>query len=77
MFLKVSINNCSQTKFVAIIFVLSIFFSANFHLTDFSSDAFDFSSQKRDKRVAPRGYYVLLELFESNLPDVRWLCFSF
>ena len=38
--------NCSQTKFVAIILVLSVFFYAIFRLTDFSSDAFDFSSSK-------------------------------
>ena len=40
------IINCSQTKFVAIILVLSVFFYAIFSLTDFSSDAFDFSSSK-------------------------------
>ena len=38
--------NCSQTKFVAIILVLSVFFYAIFRLTDFSSDNFDFSSSK-------------------------------
>ena len=38
--------NCSQTKFVAIILVLSVFFSAIFRLTNFSSDAFDLSSSK-------------------------------
>ena len=38
--------NCSQTKFVAIILVLLVFFYAIFRLTDFSSDAFDFSSSK-------------------------------
>ena len=38
--------NCSQTKFVAIILVLSVFFYAIFRLTNFSSDAFDFSSSK-------------------------------
>ena len=38
--------NCSQTKFVAIILVLSVFFYAIFCLTNFSSDAFDFSSSK-------------------------------
>ena len=38
--------NCSQTKFVAIILVLSVFFYAIFRLNDFSSDAFDFSSSK-------------------------------
>ena len=38
--------NCSQTKFVAIILVLLVFFNAIFRLTDFSSDAFDFSSSK-------------------------------
>ena len=39
--------NCSQTKFVAIILVLSVFFSAIFRLTDFSSDAaFEFLSSK-------------------------------
>ena len=36
------IFNCSQTKFVAIILVLPVFFNAIFRLTDFSSDAFDF-----------------------------------
>ena len=41
-----NIFNCSQTKFVAIILVLSVFFYAIFRLTDFSSDAFDFSSSK-------------------------------
>ena len=40
------IINCSQTKFVAIILVLSVFFNVIFRLTDFSSDAFDFSSSK-------------------------------
>ena len=43
---KDSIINCSQTKFVAIILVLSVFFYAIFRLTNFSSDAFDFSSSK-------------------------------
>ena len=38
--------NCYQTKFVAIILVLSVFFYAIFRLTDFASDAFDFSSSK-------------------------------
>ena len=38
--------NCSQTKFVAIILVLSVFFCDFLLLTDFSSDAFDFSSSK-------------------------------
>ena len=38
--------NCSQTKFVAIILVLSVFFYSIFRLTNFSSDAFDFSSSK-------------------------------
>ena len=38
--------NCSQTKFVAIILVLSVFFYAIFRLTDFSSDALDFASSK-------------------------------
>ena len=38
--------NCSQTKFVAIILVLSVFFYAIFRLTNFSSDAFDFSASK-------------------------------
>ena len=41
-----SLVNCSQTKFVAIILVLSVFFYAIFRLTDFSSDASDFSSSK-------------------------------
>ena len=48
--------NCSQTKFVAIILVLSVFFNAIFRLTDFSSYAFDFSSSKRDKQVARSGH---------------------
>ena len=39
------IGDCSQTKFVAIILVLLVFF-AIFRLTNFSSDAFDFSSSK-------------------------------
>ena len=38
--------NCSQMKFVAIILILLVFFYAIFRLTDFSSDAFDFSSSK-------------------------------
>ena len=42
----VRVFNYSQTKFVAIILVLSVFFNAIFRLTDFSSDAFDFSSSK-------------------------------
>ena len=41
-----AIVNCSQTKFVAFILVLSVLFYAIFRLTDFSSDAFDFSSSK-------------------------------
>ena len=41
-----SVSNCSQTKFIAIILVLSVFFYAIFRLTDFPSDAFDFSSSK-------------------------------
>ena len=41
-----AVLNCSQTKFVAIILVLSVFFYAIFRLTDFSSEAFDFSSSK-------------------------------
>ena len=41
-----NVINCSQTKFVAIILVLSVFFYAIFRLTNFSSDAFDFSSSK-------------------------------
>ena len=40
------IINCSQTKFVAIILVLSVFFNAIFRLTNFSSDAFDFLSPR-------------------------------
>ena len=50
------IINCSQTKFVAILLVLLVFFYAIFRLTDFSSDAFDFRPQKRDKQVAPSGH---------------------
>ena len=57
--------NCSQTKFVAIILVLSVFFYAIFRLTNFSSDALTFRPQKRDKQVAPSGHYVLLEPFRS------------
>ena len=38
--------NCAQTKFVTIILVLSVFYYAIFRLTDFLSDAFDFSSSK-------------------------------
>ena len=34
------------TLLIAIILVLSVFFNAIFRLTDFSSDAFDFSSSK-------------------------------
>ena len=45
-FLSWRFINCSQTKFVAIILVLLVFFYAIFRLTDFSSDAFDFSSSK-------------------------------
>ena len=41
-----AIINFSQTKFVAIILVLSVFLYAIFRLTDFSSDAFDFSLSK-------------------------------
>ena len=50
------IINCSQTKFIAIIIVLSVFFYAIFRLTDFSSDALTFRPQKRDKQVAPSGH---------------------
>ena len=46
--------NCSQTKLVAIILVLSVF--AIFRLNDFSSNQFDFSSLKREKQVAPNGH---------------------
>ena len=41
-----SVFNCSQTKFKAIILVLSVFLNAIFLLTNFSSDAFDFPSSK-------------------------------
>ena len=49
------VNNGSQTKFVAIIKVLLVFFIAIFRLTDFSSDSFDLSSHKWNKQVASRG----------------------
>ena len=41
-----TVFNCSQTKSVAIILVLSSYFHAIFCLTNFSSDAFDFSTSK-------------------------------
>ena len=44
--LTLTLINCSQTKFVAIILVLLVFFYAIFRLTDFVSDAFDFLSSK-------------------------------
>ena len=44
--LKEVMVNCSQTKFVAIILELSIFFYAIFRLIDFSSEIFDFSYSK-------------------------------
>ena len=40
-----AVINCSQTKFVLIISVLSVFFFAIFCLTIFSSDAVDVSSK--------------------------------
>ena len=42
----VIVFNCSQTKFVDIMLVLSVFFYAIFHLTDVWSDPFDSSSSK-------------------------------
>ena len=39
---SLSLFNCSQTKFVAIILVLRYFY-AFFHLTNFLSDAYDFT----------------------------------
>ena len=57
--------NCSQKKSVAITLVLSVFFNAIFGLTNFSSDAFDFSSSKTEKQVAPSGHSVLLEPLSS------------
>ena len=50
-----AIINCSQTNFVAIILVLSVFFYAIFRLTDFLSDTF--RPQKWDKQVAPSGIF--------------------
>ena len=41
--------DCSQTKIVALILVMWVFF-AIFHLTDFSFDPFDFSSSKTGYR---------------------------
>ena len=45
--------NCSQTNFVVILLVMSVFFYAIFCVTDFSSEAFHFSSSKL---VAPSGH---------------------
>ena len=44
-----SVFNCSQTNLVAIILVLLVIFDVIFRLTNFSSDAFDFSSSKTGK----------------------------
>ena len=62
------IFNCSQTKFVAIILVLSVFFYAIFCLTDFSSDAFDFSSSKTGWTGSAQRALSALRAFQ--------LCFS-
>ena len=50
------IFNCSQTKFVAIILVLSVFFYAIFRLTNFRLIFLTFRPQKRDKQVAPSAH---------------------
>ena len=56
LFDQIYFFNCFQTKFVAILIVLLVFFLAIFRLTDFSSDAFDFFPRKRDKQAAPYGH---------------------
>ena len=54
--LLLSVFNCSQTKFVAIILVFGLFVMRFFWLTDFSTDLFDFCPQKRDEKVAVGGH---------------------
>ena len=51
-----SFFNCSQTKFLAIIWVLSVFFYAIFGLPIFRLKHLTFRPQKRDKQVAPSGH---------------------
>ena len=60
--------NCSQTKFVEIILVLSVFFKAIFRLTNFSSDDFDFSSPKTGQTGSAQQALSALRAFQ--------LCFS-
>ena len=58
-----------KTKFVAIILVLSVFFfNAIFRLTDFSSDAFDFSSSKTGSTGSAQRALSALRAFQ--------LCFT-
>ena len=47
--------NCPQTKFVAIILVLSVFFMRFFAWQIFLLTLFTFRTHKRDKQVAPSG----------------------
>ena len=61
--------NYSQKKFVAIILVLSVLFYAIFRLTDFSSDAFDFSSSKTGQTGSAQRALSFLRAFQL-------LCFS-
>ena len=65
---KAVMFNCSQTKFVAIILVMSVFFNAIFRLPDFSSDAFDFSSSKTGQTGSAQRALSALRAFQ--------LCFS-
>ena len=48
--------NCSQTNFVAIILVLSVFFMRFFAWPIFRLTLLTFRPQKRDKQVAPSGH---------------------
>ena len=70
--------NCSQTKFVAILFVLSVgFFNAIFRLTDFLSVPLTFGPQKRDKQVLPSGYFsslVCKYAIHRNFEDLYLRC---
>ena len=56
-----SVINCSQTKFVAIILVLSVSFMRFFARPIFRLRLLTFRPQQRSIKVAPSGHYVLVE----------------
>ena len=55
--------NCSLTKFVAVLLVLSVFY-AIFRLIDISSDPFDVSSTKTGSTGSAQGALRFLRAFE-------------